>query len=46
MCTIRTQGDKKGNIEPGVKFEDLPDSWRCPFCGASKKTFKRLTDTA
>ena len=40
------KGDKKGDLPPGVMFEDLPDSWRCPFCGASKKTFKRLTDTA
>lgn len=25
--------------ESGVKFEDLPDSWRCPICGAPKSVF-------
>ncbi|MDD2232097.1 MAG: rubredoxin [Sphaerochaetaceae bacterium] len=26
-------------ISPGTEWEELPDSWRCPFCGASKKDF-------
>lgn len=25
-----------------VKFEDLPDSWKCPLCGASKSMFERI----
>ncbi len=33
-------GDKKGNIGAGTKFEDLPDDWKCPVCGASKKSFR------
>ncbi len=33
-------GDKKGKIEVGTKFEDLPDNWKCPVCGASKKSFR------
>ena len=24
----------------GVKFEDLPDDWKCPLCGAPKNLFK------
>ena len=24
----------------GVKFEDLPDDWECPLCGAGKDEFK------
>ena len=24
----------------GVKFEDLPDDWKCPLCGAPKSLFK------
>ena len=36
------KGDKKGNIPPGTKFEDLPDEWRCPICNASKKSFRPL----
>lgn len=39
------RGDKRGKIPPGTAFENLPDDWRCPICKASKKTFRRLTDT-
>lgn len=24
----------------GVKFDDLPDDWKCPLCGAPKSLFK------
>jgi len=34
------KGDADGGIEPGTAFEDLPDSWRCPECGASKEEFE------
>ncbi len=33
------EGDQRGNIEPGVAFENLPDDWICPGCGASKELF-------
>lgn len=36
------KGDRKGKIPKGTKFEDLPDDWRCPVCGASKDMFKPL----
>ncbi|MCD6261825.1 MAG: rubredoxin [Deltaproteobacteria bacterium] len=36
------KGDKKGKIPKGTKFEDLPDDWKCPVCGATKKSFKCL----
>ena len=36
------RGDRKGKIQKGTKFEDLPDDWKCPVCGASKKCFKPL----
>ena len=26
-------------IEPGTPFEDLPDDWLCPECGAGKEDF-------
>jgi rubredoxin len=35
-------GDPDGGIEPGTRFEDLPDSWVCPACGASKGDFERI----
>ena len=31
------RGDKRHKIPAGTKFEDLPDDWRCPVCGAAKK---------
>lgn len=36
------KGDRKGKIEKGTAFEDLPDTWRCPICGGTKKCFKPL----
>jgi len=36
------KGDRKGKVEKGTKFEDLPDDWKCTVCGASKKAFKSL----
>ena len=35
-------GDPVGDINPGTPFEDLPDSWVCPICGASKDQFERV----
>lgn len=35
-------GDPKRNTQPGTKFEDLPDGWKCPLCGAGKHLFKPL----
>ncbi len=31
----------KENRTP-VQFEDLPEGWKCPICGASVKAFKPL----
>ncbi|WP_341526855.1 rubrerythrin family protein [Nostoc sp. UHCC 0302] len=33
-------GDPDSGIAPGTPFEEIPDDWECPICGASKKTFK------
>ena len=35
-------GDDDGGIAAGVKFEDLPDSWVCPLCGAGKEDFQKV----
>ena len=32
-------GDPDNGVSPGTKFEDLPDNWTCPLCGASKESF-------
>lgn len=33
------KGDVSSHIEKGTAFEDLPDNWVCPICGASKNSF-------
>ena len=32
-------GDPDSGIEPGTSFDDLPDDWVCPVCGAGKDLF-------
>ena len=40
------EGDPDGGIDPGTAFEDLPDDWTCPICGAPKEEFeKEQTET-
>jgi rubredoxin len=36
------KGDRKGRIPKETSFEDLPDDWKCPICGAGKKMFKSM----
>ena len=35
-------GDPENNVKPGTPFENLPDDWVCPVCGAGKGEFKKL----
>jgi len=35
-------GDTEHGINPGTKFENLPDDWVCPECGAPKDQFDRV----
>lgn len=32
-------GDTENGIDEGTDFEDLPQNWVCPLCGASKEDF-------
>nr|WP_263971568.1 rubredoxin [Leptolyngbya ohadii] len=32
-------GDPDSGIAPGTPFEDIPEDWFCPICGATKKSF-------
>ncbi|HKK42687.1 MAG TPA: rubredoxin [Bacteroidales bacterium] len=34
------QGDPESGIDPGVEFDDLPDDYICPVCGAGKEEFE------
>ena len=33
-------GDPDNGVDPGTPFEDLPDDWVCPVCGATKDQFE------
>ncbi len=33
-------GDPENGVAPGTAFEDLPDDWTCPVCGAAKDQFE------
>ena len=35
-------GDEGRGIPPGTAFEDLPEDWTCPICGAGKSAFHAL----
>ena len=34
------EGDPDNGVAPGTKFEDIPDTWVCPLCGAGKEDFE------
>ena len=34
------KGDLKHGIEPGTKFEEIPDDWTCPRCRKGKDMFR------
>ncbi|MEG1506731.1 MAG: rubredoxin [Bacilli bacterium] len=50
VCTIcgyiydEEKGIPEKGIEPGTKWSDLPDDWKCPLCGAPKSMFKELVE--
>ena len=29
-------------LEPGTRWEDIPDDWVCPECGAMKSEFEMI----
>jgi len=33
------EGDPDNGIEPGTAWEQIPDDWVCPVCGAPKEDF-------
>ena len=46
VCSIcgyeydEAQGASDLGIAPGTKFEDLPEDFACPLCGAGKEVFE------
>ena len=48
MCLIRgfvyeeEKGWPEDGIEPGTQWEDVPEDWFCPECGAPKEDFEMI----
>jgi flavin reductase (DIM6/NTAB) family NADH-FMN oxidoreductase RutF/rubredoxin len=38
------KGDPDGGIKPGTPFDEIPDSWACPVCGATKDMFAKMEE--
>ena len=36
-------GNPENGIKPGTKWEDIPEDWSCPLCGAQKSEFEEQT---
>lgn len=47
-CTIcnyiydPVMGDPDNDVEAGTPFEQVPDDWVCPECGAGKDMFETI----
>ena len=45
LCGYRyrvEKGDVENGIEPGTEFDEIPEDWTCPLCGASKDDFEAI----
>jgi len=36
------KGDPDSGVKAGTHFEELPDGWVCPICGAPKDQFEKV----
>lgn len=48
MCVVcgflysEADGLPEEGIEPGTRWEDVPDTWTCPDCGVGKSDFEMI----
>ena len=48
MCLVcgliydEAQGWPEDGLKPGTRWEDIPDTWICPDCGAEKLDFQMI----
>ncbi|WP_024867675.1 rubredoxin [Pseudoxanthomonas suwonensis] len=48
MCVVcgfiyhEAEGLPEEGIAPGTRWEDIPDTWTCPDCGATKEDFEMV----
>jgi rubredoxin len=38
------KGIPEEGIAPGTRWEDVPDTWTCPDCGAGKSDFQMVEE--
>lgn len=38
------KGDPDNGVKPGTAWEDVPDDWVCPVCGAGKESFEEESE--
>ncbi len=36
------KGEPRRETEPGTSFDDMPNKWLCPTCGAGKQKFVKF----
>ncbi|NOR81713.1 MAG: rubredoxin [Methyloprofundus sp.] len=36
------KGDPDSGLAPGTLWDDIPDDWACPICGAPKSFFELI----
>ncbi len=37
------KGEPEHGIAPGTKWEDIPEDWVCPDCGAGKESYEKIS---
>ncbi|MBF2067168.1 MAG: rubredoxin [Calothrix sp. C42_A2020_038] len=49
ICTVcgyeydPEEGDPDSGVDPGTTFEEIPEDWECPVCGANKDQFEPIS---
>ncbi len=38
------KGDVDEGVEPGTPFQEVPEDWLCPNCGAAKDAFEEIVE--
>lgn len=36
---VPEEGDPDNGVQPNTPFEQVPEDWTCPMCGAPKEDF-------
>jgi len=36
--------DPDNGVDAGTSWDDLPEDWVCPLCGAAQEDFEKLDD--